>query len=329
MNPTTRRRLPRYLIAAQLGIYLFIAAHAVLWHVLGFHVIGKLCPFVFAEHVGHLELNLVVAFWALVYLSTLFVGRAFCAWGCMFGAFQDFVSRIATRLGAKPARTRATIWLLRIIVTVLIVGIISGSSTYWPTFFWFVAAVVAVGLVMWLLVDKPRASRVEALPRFVYLASYLGAVIALWITLNVFHHGITIAFDNHGVFQDEKWAGQIALAVLVAVAIVLVEKRVFCKYLCPIGLLLRFSSGVPSPWRFKVRATEAQCTQCERCNAACLMGLEPMNDTIRWGEVRNPDCITCLECVSKCPKGAIDFSRAARVPSTAIQPAAVPSSAHV
>ena len=108
---------------------------------------------------------------------------------------------------------------------------------------------------------------------------------------------------------------------------VVVEKRIFCKYLCPVGLLLRFTSAIPSPLRYKVRATETPCTECQRCNKACLMGLEPMKDITTFGEVRSPDCINCLECVSKCPKGAIDFSRAARSPEKSEQPAALPISA--
>lgn len=94
MKTKTRRNLSRYLLITQASIYIFIALHAVLWYVFGIHVLTKLCPFLFAEQIGRLELNFAILFWVLVLISTLFVGRAFCAWGCMFGAFQDFSHRL-------------------------------------------------------------------------------------------------------------------------------------------------------------------------------------------------------------------------------------------
>ena len=38
------------------------------------------------------------------------------------------------------------------------------------------------------------------------------------------------------------------------------------------------------------------------------MGLNPMEEIIKEGVVKNPECINCLACVSTCPENVIDFT---------------------
>ena len=87
MDLGTKNKLTKSLLITQISIYVFIIIHSISWHVFGLHFLTKLCPGRFGDHLGNLEFNFNVAFWTLIFISTLFVGRAFCAWGCMFGAF--------------------------------------------------------------------------------------------------------------------------------------------------------------------------------------------------------------------------------------------------
>lgn len=309
MNLEKKRKLSRYLLIAQICIYLFIALHATLWYVFKVHALTKLCPFVFIEHLGHLEFNFNVLFWILIFGSVLFLGRAFCAWGCMFGAYQDFVSRLAKKLKIKPQNKSWVKWVVNGVIFLLISAYLFSNKSVWPSFYWFIAGVVIVGLIFWLLIEKkPKNQKLRTLPKYIFFALFLGEVIAMWITLSVFHKGITLAFDKYEVFYDMQW-GLAVIAALVAFGILMGEKRIFCKYLCPIGLSLRFISAIPFPVKYKVRAT-GDCSKCGRCNKECFMGINPMEEIKEHGVVKDPNCINCLACVSKCPKNALDFTTA-------------------
>jgi len=265
MKERTKKRLTKYLLITQIGIYGFIVLHSILWHVLGIHVLTKLCPFVFREQMGSLEFNLNIIFWFLIFCSTLFVGRAFCAWGCMFGAYQDFVSRLAKKLKIKPLN-KAGKWIMRIIVAfiltcyVLIVN--PESPMYWPTLFWFTAAIILIGLIIWLLVEKKTATeKFITIPKYIFFSWYLGGIVAAWIALNVFQKGITFVFDKYKILDSSPiiWGFLIFIAILVAIGVLTGTKRMFCRYLCPVGLVLRFMSAIPFPYKFKVRATNEKC----------------------------------------------------------------------
>ncbi|HEX9059875.1 MAG TPA: 4Fe-4S binding protein [Clostridia bacterium] len=308
MRTKTKRNLTKYLLISQVSIYAFIILHAVLWYVFGIHVLTKLCPFLFADQVGRLELNFAILFWVLIFISTLFAGRAFCAWGCMFGAYQDFVQRLVKILKIKPVSNKLGKWLLRFILILLTIGFILSNKNFWPSFYWFLATTILIGLITWNLFEKGNPKKnPHTLPKYILLVQYLGGIIALWFSLNIFQKGFSFVFDKYSVFHDENWVVQIALAAVIALSIGLIEKRVFCRYLCPVGMVLRLTSSIPFPKKFKVRATGSKCSQCGICNRECLMGLNPMEEINKYGVVTDPNCINCLACVSKCPKDAIDF----------------------
>lgn len=190
MKEKTKKNLTKYLIMTQASIYFFIIVHSILWYVFDIHVLTKLCPFVFAEQVGRLELNFAAFFWVLVLASTLVYGRAFCAWGCMFGAFQDFVSRLMERLKIKPIQNNFGRNLMKFLLTLIFFGFLTSNKFYWPSFFWFTVIILFVGVVAWRIGEKKHTIKdILTLPKYVLLVQYFGGIIALWITLDTFRIG--------------------------------------------------------------------------------------------------------------------------------------------
>jgi polyferredoxin len=299
------------LLITQISIFGFIILHAILWYVFGIHVLTKLCPFVFAEQVGRLEFNVTIIFWLAIFISTLFVGRAFCAWGCMFGAIQDFMGRLARALNLTPRASRAGKWVLVFVVVIVALAYVFGNKHYWPSMFWFIVMILFAGVALWLIIEKRTSFRtVLTLPKYVLLAQLLGGVGALWISLEIFQKGISLVFNKYSVFYNERWPVQAVFAALIAAAVTTGKKRPFCRYLCPIGLSLRFLSAIPSRKRSKViRSDDAECSRCGLCDKECLMGINPMEEINSTGAVSSPECINCLQCVSKCPRNALDFGR--------------------
>ena len=313
MKLKNKRKLPRRLLITQLSIYAFIILHSIAWHVFGIHIIPKLCPGKFAAHIGSFELNFNVVFWGLIFLSTFFVGRAFCSWGCMWGAYQDFVYRLFKKLKVRGIKGKPRVWIFIFLVIISGLPFLLEKTSAWPTLFWFYVLVIVSGFLLWLIVERKALNKnFSVVPRYILLTHFLGSIVSAWIIFNVFRKGFSLALDKYGVLDEYKSLAGVIFALVgfgLAALAVAVEKRFFCKYICPYGLLLRFLSLIPGPNRYKVRATENQCNQCSKCNRNCPMNVKPMEEILQYGEVKNSECINCLNCVAECPQDSLDFKR--------------------
>lgn len=79
-----------------------------------------------------------------------------------------------------------------------------------------------------------------------------------------------------------------------------IERRFWCRNICPLGALLSLPARV-APLMRKVNLD--RCIHCMRCVKECKMGaLGPEPDDCRWGE-----CSLCMICVDVCPERAISF----------------------
>ena len=95
---------------------------------------------------------------------------------------------------------------------------------------------------------------------------------------------------------------------LAVVMGIIYEKRSFCRYICPIGLVLGIFS--------MLSAIELRCKSRKTCNdhdiKECIVGNEagkpcPVDETPQTME-RNNTCILCMECVKSCSKENIRLS---------------------
>ncbi|MGD0884222.1 MAG: 4Fe-4S binding protein [Thermodesulfovibrionales bacterium] len=99
-------------------------------------------------------------------------------------------------------------------------------------------------------------------------------------------------------FMEMSLMTQIAIGVLIALS--LIVKNFWCRYLCPYGGLLGLVSLL-SP--VKIKRTDLACIHCGLCSRHCP-SLLPVD---RKRVIRSPECMGCLTCVSHCPaQGALD-----------------------
>jgi len=77
----------------------------------------------------------------------------------------------------------------------------------------------------------------------------------------------------------------------------------FCKYLCPLGALLSLFSRISL---FKVKIGE-KCTNCKACHTLYCdyRAIVPGEHS---PSIDRLECVSCGECISRCPHGAIDFT---------------------
>lgn len=83
-------------------------------------------------------------------------------------------------------------------------------------------------------------------------------------------------------------AGLLVLALLAALAV----PRFWCRWLCPLGVLLGLANRF-APRRSKLDRT--RCTDCGACRRVCSVDAMP-------GTV---ECVACGECASVCPENAV------------------------
>jgi polyferredoxin/ferredoxin len=97
------------------------------------------------------------------------------------------------------------------------------------------------------------------------------------------------------------WWGALPFAAVLVLN--LVERRFWCRYLCPLGALVGFLSKFSWTKRF---VNQNSCIGCGDCAKECTMGaISPGRDF-----TSDPaECIMCMDCPSPCPKTAISFQR--------------------
>lgn len=228
----------------------------------------------------------------LVLLSALLFNRAFCGWVCPLGALHQIASsgrRAARRVRPgfswkwNPWRN-AKLWILIGMLAALCVGVDwigvldpfafltrSLATVVHPASGWLVDMVVA-GLdraggehLSDLLLKALRGRLIPFVPRVFLGATVLGLLFLLSLGLNR------------------------------------MEKRFWCRYVCPLGALL----GLLAHWApLRLRREASACTECGRCLKECQGGDQPCPRD-PWVK---PECLVCVNCVRACPEGVLSFS---------------------
>lgn len=91
--------------------------------------------------------------------------------------------------------------------------------------------------------------------------------------------------------------------IAIPLAFALSDKRAFCKYICPVALVM-----IPtSKWGLlKIKPhIEHECTGCSACNRQCPMGVDVMDYMKRNVPISDTECILCNDCRLVCPTGKI------------------------
>jgi polyferredoxin len=88
----------------------------------------------------------------------------------------------------------------------------------------------------------------------------------------------------------------------ISLAFLLKDSRAFCKYLCPSGAILRFTSRTSLA---KMAPQGGGCDDCGACSRACPMDIAVAQYASAGRRVTSGECILCQRCAHACPTGTL------------------------
>ena len=232
-------------------------------------------------------------FWSIaliVAVGTVFLGRVFCGWVCPFGTLHDLVGKLGR------SRRRPLAWFR--LKYLILFGLLASS------FFTFQAAGLLDPLSLLI-----RSFALSLYPAFNHAVSALfDTLYAVQLPfLTVASEGVydllkrTLLSFRPPQFNQAFLLGVLFLGVL---GLSLIERRFWCRYLCPLGALL----GLLARRAVLNRSVSEGCDGCGACASVCPAGAGP--DTKEgW---KGSECIACMNCDDLCPTGAVRFGFSAK-----------------
>lgn len=224
---------------------------------------------------------------AVVILSSFLLGRIFCGYVCPMG----FIVELTNRRDRRPpesaphnALRKAPPYILGISLILLLFGL----ATY---------------LIFDPLVILTRSSTTLLYPFLDRTARLGGDVLYLAPPLRTAVDIVTSALAGNIIFRNplvyQVQTGILAMFVSI-ILISFVERRMWCRDLCPLGALLGFLSRFSLFGRV---VDESACIKCRKCEAAC-----PMGAVRETGQATDKTrCQMGFECADVCPKNAVSF----------------------
>jgi polyferredoxin len=130
------------------------------------------------------------------------------------------------------------------------------------------------------------------------LALVLGLVFGLGYARGAVGSSAAVWFVAGNVFY---WVAGVVLAV------VLRDNRAFCKYVCPVSVVLKVAAR-PALVRVAGEAQACQKCESEACTTLCSVDIRIPEYVAAGHRVLSTECILCQQCVAICPPNTLRLS---------------------
>ncbi|MCF7928978.1 MAG: 4Fe-4S binding protein [Spirochaetales bacterium] len=220
---------------------------------------------------------------------------------CPFGGVVSIYTYITDAAFVKKIHESAFILMgIVFVLTVLFGPVFCGWVCPFGTFQEWLGR---IGRKLW----KKRYNKF-VLPGLDRVLRYLRYAVLAWVIIMTARTAQLVFLEVDPYFAlFNFWTGEVALSGFIVLGVVIVlslfVERPFCKYACPYGAAL----GLFNLFRvFSIRRNRNTCINCKLCDRNCPMNI-PLSTA---GTVRDPQCISCLQCTSEsaCPvKGTMEL----------------------
>jgi len=138
--------------------------------------------------------------------------------------------------------------------------------------------------------------------RYLHFALSLSMVLLLWYG---FQYSISREkWDIAGMYW---FLGGNAFYYALGISMILwlKDNRAFCKYICPVTVILKASSSFSI---LRIKGNKELCKECDACVKTCPMNIR-ISDYVQAGiRVLSSECTMCLSCISTCSSGSLRAS---------------------
>lgn len=231
----------------------------------------------------------------IVAVATVILGRGFCGWVCPLGTLNNMAGALKRwRLKTPPLNWHRVKYIILIFLLV--------SSLF---------SLQLTGIVdpLALLI---RSLSIALYPMFSYgtgaaFDAVYSSNIPVVVTISEFFYSImkkTLLPFQLPFFLQATFIGVLFFLILGAN---LLERRFWCKYLCPLGALL----GILSRYALLKRSVSEGCDSCGACTATCQGGA--VSDQREGWNIS--ECLVCGNCDDLCPRNAVSFGFSTKKPA--------------
>ncbi|MCX5719806.1 MAG: 4Fe-4S binding protein [Nitrospirae bacterium] len=223
----------------------------------------------------------------IVIILTIIFGRVFCGWICPMGTLNNMIGYLRKKSVNEVSRD----WY-RMKYYILIFLIVSSL---------FTLQLVGIMDPLSLLI---RSFSMSVFPLFNYsIRTVFDTLFDLNIKglVDISESIYSILKKSILSFQQPFYYQSVFIGVLffLILGLNLVERRFWCRYLCPLGALL----GILSKYSLLKRSVSEGCISCEACASVCQGNAAP-DKRENW---RNTECFYCWNCDDVCPQNVVSF----------------------
>ncbi len=223
----------------------------------------------------------------IIVFITIVLGRVFCGWICPLGTLNNIVSSFKQSefYIQKDSLFKLKYYLLIFLLISSVFGI-QIAGIFDP-----------ISLMI-------RSFSISVYPMFNHLvSSFFDGIYNLNIPIFTdFSEYIYSLFKKTVLPFQQSYYKQgtfIGILFFIILGLNLIERRFWCKYLCPLGALL----GILSRFSILKRTVSEGCTSCGICAKVCQSKASPEKKDL-W---RRSECMFCWNCDDICPNNAVSF----------------------
>ncbi len=251
------------------------------------NILFRLDPFLAAAVILAAKTLVVLFLPALaVVVLTFFIGRVFCGWFCPMGTLLDLCQKII-----PATKKEKSTYFPDLPLFILIFALISAAFGFAVGGYFDPFSILVRGLAQAVY---PAFNNLTV-GFFTYTYQELPVVNALTEPVYSFLRA-TVLPSSQKFFQLAYFSLFMLLGVLLLEA---VQRRFFCRNLCPLGAMLGL---IGRRGTFAGKGGNDDCRACRICSSNCRMGAIDEKRKIDMGS-----CTLCYECVEKCPRQIIGF----------------------